>query len=171
MLPSAAASHVATTAALVTPFCDFNLLVDFIARERSPQTLGFRYFRPDVILYLQKRTLIKRIGLFICRGWAQHIVDRWRDAFSYGPSPSTSDDFDLLPCAFPLEFFTAVLTAVFMCQALKPLIDTLLRPSMPGYFARLRNWHIFFTLIGYRGLCNEHSPVGGREKNKYYSII
>ena len=86
------------------------------------------------------------------------------------PRPLPPDDFDLLPCAFPLEFFTAGLTAVFMCQALKPLIDTLLRPSMPGYFARLRNWHIFFTLIGYRGLCNEHSPVGGREKNKYYRI-
>ena len=55
---------------------DFNPLVDFIAREQ------FRDFRPDVIISMQKRALIRRIGLFLCRGWAQHIVDRWRDAVS-----------------------------------------------------------------------------------------
>ena len=55
---------------------DFNPLVDFIARERSLQTIEFRDFRPDVILSMQKRALIRRIGLFLCRGWAQHIVDR-----------------------------------------------------------------------------------------------
>ena len=26
------------------------------------------------------------IGLFLCRGWALHIVDRWRDAVSFGSS-------------------------------------------------------------------------------------
>ena len=61
------------------------------------------------------------IGLFLCRGWAQHIVDRWRDAVSPGSSPSASDDFDLLAIS-PLISFTAVLTAAIMCQVLKYLV-------------------------------------------------
>ena len=36
---------------------DFNPLVDFVARERSLQTIEFRDFRPDVILSMQKRAL------------------------------------------------------------------------------------------------------------------
>ncbi len=38
------------------------------------------------------------IGLFLCRGWAQHIVDRWRYAVSPGSPPFASDDIDFLPC-------------------------------------------------------------------------
>ena len=83
---------------------DFNPLLDFIARERSLHTIEFRDFRPDVILSMQKRALIRRIGLFLCRGWAQHIVDRWRDAVSPGSSPSASNDFDLLPCDISPDF-------------------------------------------------------------------
>ena len=45
---------------------DFNPLVDFIARERSLQTIEFRDFRPDVILTMQRRALIRRIGLYLC---------------------------------------------------------------------------------------------------------
>ena len=78
--------------------------MDFIARERSLHTIEFRDFRPDVILSMQKRALIRRIGLFLCRGWAQHIVDRWRDAVSPGSSPSASDDLDLLPCDISPDF-------------------------------------------------------------------
>ena len=63
---------------------DFNPLVDFIARERSLHTMEFRDFIPGVILSMQKRALIRRIGLYLCRSWAQHIVDRWRDAVSPG---------------------------------------------------------------------------------------
>ena len=55
-------------------------------------------FIPEVILSMKKRALIRCIGFFLCRGWAQHIVDRWRDAVSSGFSPSASEDFDLLPC-------------------------------------------------------------------------
>ena len=71
---------------------DFNPLMDLIAWEQSLQTIEFRDFRPDVILSMQKRALIWRIGLFLYRGWAQHIVDRWRDAVSPGSSPSVSDN-------------------------------------------------------------------------------
>ena len=39
-----------------------------------------------------------------CRGWAQHIVDRWRDAVSLGSPPFASDDLDLLPCDISLDF-------------------------------------------------------------------
>ena len=38
---------------------DFNPLVDFIARDRPLQTIEFRDFRPDVILSMQKRALIR----------------------------------------------------------------------------------------------------------------
>jgi hypothetical protein len=51
-----------------------------------------------LILSMRKHALIRRIGLFLCRGWAQLIADRWRDAVSIGPSPSASDDRDLLSC-------------------------------------------------------------------------
>ena len=53
---------------------------------------------------MRKRALIRRIGLFLCRGWAQHIVDRWRDAVSPGSTPFASNDVDLLPCDISLDF-------------------------------------------------------------------
>ena len=83
---------------------DFKPLVDFIARERSLQTIEFRDFKLQVIFSMHKRALIRRIGLFLCRGWAQHIVDRWRDAVSPGSPPFASDDVDLLPCDISLDF-------------------------------------------------------------------
>jgi len=55
-------------------------------------------------LSMKKRALIKRISLFLFRGWAQHIFDRWRDTVSSDPSPSASENFDLLPCDIPLDF-------------------------------------------------------------------
>jgi len=66
--------------------------------------MEFRDFIPGVILSMQKRTLIRRIGLYLCRGWAQHIVERWRDAVLPGSSPSDSDNFDLLPCDISPDF-------------------------------------------------------------------
>ena len=75
------------------------------ARERSLHTIEFRDFRPDVILSMQKRALIRRIGLFSLQGWVQQIVGRWRDAISPGSSPSASDDIDLLPRDIPAFFF------------------------------------------------------------------
>ncbi len=77
---------------------EFEPLVDFIARERSLQTIEFRDFKLYVIFSMHKRALIRRIGLFLYRGWPQHIVDRWRDAVSPGSPPFASDDVDLLPC-------------------------------------------------------------------------
>ena len=53
---------------------------------------------------MQMRTLIRRIDLYLSRGWALHIVDRWRDDVSPGSSPSASDDFDLLPCNISPDF-------------------------------------------------------------------
>ena len=76
----------------------------WISWRAAQQTIELRDFRPDVILSMQKRALIRRIGLFLCRGWAQHIVDRWRDAVYPGSSPSASNDFDLLPCDISLDF-------------------------------------------------------------------
>ncbi len=81
---------------------DFKPLVDFIAREL--QTIEFRDFKLHVIFSMHKRALIRRIGLFLCRGWAQHIVDHWRDAVSPGSPPFASDDVDLLPCDISLDF-------------------------------------------------------------------
>ena len=99
---------------------DFNPLRDFTARERSLQTIEFLDFRPDVILSMHKRALIRRIGLFLCRGWAQHIVDRWRDAVSCS-SPSASNDFYLLPCDISPDFLYREAYRALMCQVLKHL--------------------------------------------------
>ncbi len=51
-------------------------------------------------LSMHKRALVRRIGLFLCRGWAQHIVGRWRNAVSPGSPPSVSENLVLLPCDF-----------------------------------------------------------------------
>ena len=56
---------------------------------------------------MYNRALVRRIRLFLYRGWAQHIVDLWRDAVSPGPPPLppfASDDVDLLPCDISLDF-------------------------------------------------------------------
>ena len=64
---------------------------------------------------MQKRALIKRIDLFICKGWAQHIVD----AVSSGHSPSASYDFNLLPRDISPDFISTVCTAAFMFWVLQ----------------------------------------------------
>ncbi len=79
-------------------------LVEFIARERSLQTIEYRDFKLHVIFSMHKRALTRRIGLFLCRGWAQHIFDRWRDAVSPSSPPFASGDVDLLPCDISLDF-------------------------------------------------------------------
>ena len=65
---------------------DFNLLVDFIARERAMQTIKLRSANPTLALAVHRRALVRRIGLLTTRDWAQHIVDRWRDAVSNRPA-------------------------------------------------------------------------------------
>ena len=58
----------------------------------------------------------------LCRGWTQHIVDRWRGAVSPGSLPSASDDLDLLPWDISLDSLrSAVPIATFMCLVLKHL--------------------------------------------------
>ena len=89
--------------ALVTgPFgnlsSDFSTLVDFIARERAMQTMELRDIKPALALAVHRRALVRRIGLLTTRGWAQHIVDRWRDAVSNRPAAPadielTADEF------------------------------------------------------------------------------
>ena len=86
--------------ALVTgPFgnlsSDFNLLVDFIARERAMQTMKLRGTNPALALAVHRRALVRRIGLLTSRGWAQHIVDRWHDAVSNRPTASHTTKIDL----------------------------------------------------------------------------
>ena len=106
---------------------DFKPLVEFISREGSLQTIEYRDFKLHVIFSMHKRALIRRIGLFLCRGWAlllfraQHIVDRWRDAVSPGSPPFASDDVDLLPCDISLDSCSAALTAALMCLLHKHL--------------------------------------------------
>ncbi len=51
---------------------------------------------------MHKRALIRRIGLLLCEGLGQNIVDRWRDAFSPGSPPFALDDVDLLRCDISL---------------------------------------------------------------------
>ncbi len=66
-------------------------MVNFIAQERSLQTIEFQYFRPHVKLSMLERALIRRIGLISLEAGVMpsHL--------SPGSSPSASDDLDLLP--------------------------------------------------------------------------
>ncbi len=41
---------------------------------------------PALAFAVHRRALVRRIGLLTSRGWAEHIVDRWRDAVSNRPS-------------------------------------------------------------------------------------
>jgi hypothetical protein len=80
-------------------FLSRTLLLTFLVAS-AHNSIEFRDFRPDVpdvILSMQKRALIRRIGLFLCRGWTRHIAKRWRSSVSSGPSLSSSDDFDIVP--------------------------------------------------------------------------
>jgi hypothetical protein len=91
--------------ALVTgPFgnlsSDFSVLVDFIARERALQTMELRNVKPALALAVHRRALVRRIGLLTSRGWAQHIVDRWRDAVSNRPAAPQTADIDLAADVF-----------------------------------------------------------------------
>ena len=74
---------------------DFNLLVEFIARERAMQTMKLRGTHPALACAVHRRALVRRIGLLTSRGWAQHIVDRWRDAVSNRPTAPHTTEIDL----------------------------------------------------------------------------
>ena len=57
-----------------------------------------RCIKPALALAVHRRALVRRIGLLTTLGWAQHIVDRWRDAVSNRPvAPAdielTADEF------------------------------------------------------------------------------
>ena len=45
---------------------------------------------------VHRRALVRHIGLLLTsRGWAQHIVDRWRDAVSNRPIAQHTTEIDL----------------------------------------------------------------------------
>ncbi len=56
------------------------------------------------LCFISKRALIRCIGYILCRGWAQQIYGRWRDALSPDSPPLVSDYLDLLPCDIALDF-------------------------------------------------------------------
>jgi hypothetical protein len=74
---------------------DFNTLVDFIARERAMRTMKLRCTNPALALAVHRRALVRRIGILTSRGWAQHIVDRWRDAVTNRPTSSHTTEINL----------------------------------------------------------------------------
>ena len=74
---------------------DFNTLVDFIARKRAMRTMKFRCTNPALALAVHRRALVRRIGILTSRGWAQHIVDRWRDAVTNRPTSSHTTEINL----------------------------------------------------------------------------
>jgi len=59
---------------------DFNLVVDLIAREKATAWIEKRKVNPKAALALFKLGVVRRLGLFVTRGWSQLIIDRWRDA-------------------------------------------------------------------------------------------
>jgi hypothetical protein len=44
--------------------------------------------------------LVRRVGLLTSRDWAQHIVDRWRDAVSNRPAAPQAADVDIAADVF-----------------------------------------------------------------------
>ncbi len=77
--------------------------MDFIARELALQTMELRDVKPALALAVHQRALVRRVGLFTSRGWAQHIVDRWRDAASNRPAAPQAADIDLAADVFFLN--------------------------------------------------------------------
>ncbi len=59
------------------------------------QTMKLRSTNPAVALAVHRRALVRRIGILTSRGWAQHIVDRWRDAVTNRPTASHTTEIDL----------------------------------------------------------------------------
>ena len=83
--------------ALVTgPFAnlssDFNVLVDLIARERAFRLISQCKIAANQALAIYRQFASRRIGLIASRGWAQHIITRFRDAVSADPTPSPVAD-------------------------------------------------------------------------------
>ena len=88
---------VLVTGALVNLSQDWDLVVDLIARERAMRTLDVRIIAPHLALAIQRRFLQQHIGFFITRGWAQHIIERWRSAVSFGATaPTFENDSEVL---------------------------------------------------------------------------
>ena len=68
--------------------------MEFIARERAMLTMKLRGTNPALAFAVHRRALVRRIGLLTSSGWAQHTVDRWRDAVSIrftAPHPTEID--------------------------------------------------------------------------------
>ena len=71
---------------------DFNVLVDLIARERARCLISQCKITAKQALAIYRQFVSRRIGLIACRGWAQHITNRFRDAVSTDPTPSPVAD-------------------------------------------------------------------------------
>ena len=74
--------------------------MDFIARERALQTMELRDVKPALALAVHRRALVRRVGLLTSRGWAQHIVYCWCDAFSNRLGAPQAADIDLAADVF-----------------------------------------------------------------------
>jgi hypothetical protein len=88
---------VLISGALVNLSRDWDLVVDLIARERAMRTLDVRIIAPHLALAIQRRFLQQHIGFFVARGWAQHIIERWRSAVSFSSmAPTFENDSEVL---------------------------------------------------------------------------
>ncbi len=95
---------------------DFSTLVDFIARERAMQTMKLRSTNPAVTLAVHRRALVRRNGILTSRGWAQHIVDRWRDAVT---NPTASHTTEIYLAADEFLSDNPHRVTAYTCLALK----------------------------------------------------
>ncbi len=84
-----------------------------------PHSSHFRIIQWKIIC--NKRALIRRIGLFLYRGWAQHIVNRWRDVASPVPRPLLQTTSIFFLAISSLISRSAALTAALMCLVQKHL--------------------------------------------------
>ena len=59
------------------------------------QTIKLRGTKPALAFAVHRRALVRRIGLLTSRGWAQHIVDRWRHAVCNRPTAPHTTEINL----------------------------------------------------------------------------
>ncbi len=74
--------------------------------------MELRDVKSALALAVHRRALVRRVGLLTFRGWAQHIVDRWRDAASNRLSAPQAADIDLaLRFSYPITQAVAATAA------------------------------------------------------------
>ncbi len=110
------ALSLATTLLLSTKLSPVFSLISVQACAKAMRTMKFWCTNPALPLAVHRRTLVRRIGILTSRGWAQHTIDRWRDAVTNRPKASQTTEIDLAADNFFLT--TRIVAAITACTCL-----------------------------------------------------